>query len=132
MGRSRKRKRFERRRRACIDATVAALRHFRGACRIHGKRMSILRTFVDIRFDEISMGVYYFMRAQSKQTRRDWPSSSPCFVCGEPTTIVHHVIQLQHGGADIDANKVPLCDTHHADLHPWLPTDETPVDNLWS
>lgn len=44
----------------------------------------------------------------------------PCFVCCAPARLRHHVMQVQYGGGNDAANKVPICDTCHADVHPWL------------
>lgn len=43
-----------------------------------------------------------------------------CFVCGDPASCRHHIIQLQHGGINHRLNLVSLCDPCHAEIHPWL------------
>lgn len=46
-----------------------------------------------------------------------------CFVCAKRAEVGHHVIQLQHGGTNDVFNIVPICESCHADIHPWLPTE---------
>ena len=45
-----------------------------------------------------------------------------CFVCADSDTflVFHHIIGIAHGGSNDPRNKVPLCQSCHADLHPWL------------
>lgn len=44
-----------------------------------------------------------------------------CFACRQFVAIAwHHIIQLQHGGSNYARNRVALCGTCHATVHPWL------------
>jgi hypothetical protein len=47
----------------------------------------------------------------------------------------HHIIQLQHGGSNVDSNLIAICETCHAAIHPWLKAPELVVDErfrpLW-
>ncbi len=130
-GRRNRGKRIGTKKRRSIAETIRALHGFGTRAAIHGKRMSVLKELADVRLDGVCREVYVLMRAQSVITRRKWPNVSPCFVCGEDAKIVHHIIQLQNGGADIEQNKVPLCDPHHADVHVWLTADGEQEPNIW-
>lgn len=43
-------------------------------------------------------------------------SSMPCCVCGTKGWWAHHVVPVGRGGED-RGNVVPLCSTHHQQLH---------------
>lgn len=47
-------------------------------------------------------------------------SQRPCLVCLQPADQRHHVIQLQHGGLNVAANIVPICEPCHEWVHPWM------------
>lgn len=45
-----------------------------------------------------------------------------CFVCYSASFASwHHVIQIQYGGSNYLRNRIQLCSTCHAAVHPWLP-----------
>lgn len=41
----------------------------------------------------------------------------PCLVCGQSPVDAHHVTTKGAGGADIPTNVMPLCRTHHQEIH---------------
>ena len=43
-----------------------------------------------------------------------------CFGCWKDATVLHHVIQIQHGGSNYVRNRVALCEACHGSVHPWL------------
>jgi len=45
---------------------------------------------------------------------------SKCFVCRVRAQARHHLIQLQNGGINSKSNLVHLCNPCHAQIHPWL------------
>ena len=48
-----------------------------------------------------------------------------CFRCRTADNLVpHHVIQIQNGGSNTLRNRVPLCASCHAYLHPWMELPE--------
>lgn len=47
-------------------------------------------------------------------------TGTECLVCGRPADVRHHVVQLQHGGANMALNMCPLCHPCHSLIHPWL------------
>lgn len=120
--------------------TRHALKDFRARTVIHGRRLSVLREYAALWLVCASLpGSYEFAREAAQRSRKRWHaghSGAICFTgCGRKAEHAHHVIQLQHGGADISDNKVPLCGICHADVHPWMPA-ETTVDAaerpMWS
>lgn len=79
----------------------------------------------------LSNEVIPFHKQQSQERRREqfnavkstlhpWRRFGNCFVCEQPATARHHIVQLQHGGINSKKNLVSLCDACHADIHPWL------------
>ncbi len=48
------------------------------------------------------------------------PLNQWCFVCEYEAEARHHVVQLKHGGDNRELNIVPLCETCHALIHPWI------------
>jgi 5-methylcytosine-specific restriction endonuclease McrA len=45
----------------------------------------------------------------------------PCFICGSNKTVVrHHMIQVQHGGTNINKNIITVCESCHEGIHPWM------------
>jgi hypothetical protein len=51
-----------------------------------------------------------------------------CFCCYKPATIRHHKILLTNGGTNEPYNLVPLCETCHMNIHPWMDFIN-PIDN---
>lgn len=45
--------------------------------------------------------------------------------CGGRHDVSHHIVQVQHGGDNRNANRVRLCHACHALIHPWLNPDGT-------
>ena len=46
--------------------------------------------------------------------------NTKCFVCLCQAHCRHHIIQLQNGGLNQKKNIVSLCNSCHAEIHPWL------------
>lgn len=44
----------------------------------------------------------------------------PCKVCGRPSEVRHHIIQLRNGGSNHGSNVIRLCKDCHSEIHPWL------------
>jgi 5-methylcytosine-specific restriction endonuclease McrA len=45
----------------------------------------------------------------------------PCFICGSTKMLArHHMIQLQHGGTNINKNIITVCSDCHEGIHPWM------------
>lgn len=105
--------------------TLDALATFRKETAIHGYRMGVLRRYADVVVHSASIEGYVLAKQCAERSRGRWWASQDkreCFACGvRPAVQAHHVIQLQHGGADIDENKVGICYECHADIHPWIP-----------
>jgi len=59
---------------------------------------------------------------ETKRTLHPWKRFGFCFVCGEQGTARHHIVQLKNGGINSRKNIVSLCDSCHAEIHPWLKT----------
>jgi hypothetical protein len=55
-----------------------------------------------------------------KFRRHSFNSHKLCFVCGLLADVRHHIIQLQNGGINAKKNVVSLCNSCHAEIHPWL------------
>ena len=50
-----------------------------------------------------------------------------CWACAREAVLVrHHIIQIQNGGSNDNANLIRICDWCHAEIHPWL---DMPVDH---
>lgn len=59
---------------------------------------------------------------KAKKKLHPWRRFGDCFVCANPATTRHHIIQIQNGGINSKKNLVSLCDECHAKIHPWLIT----------
>ena len=105
-----------------IKTPRVALRKFwRKAKSVKGReRLALLQIYAEKRFP---------MKRSREELRRifktsrmciSWLYKKTCFVCGEKPNVRHHIIQLQHGGTNIHSNIVPLCNSCHAEVHPWL------------
>jgi hypothetical protein len=46
--------------------------------------------------------------------------SALCWCCAAKAQVLHHIVQVQHGGGTGDDARVPLCKGCHAVVHPWL------------
>jgi hypothetical protein len=57
---------------------------------------------------------------EAKATLHKWKRFGFCFVCLNPATARHHIVQLQNGGINSRKNIVSLCDSCHTKIHPWL------------
>jgi hypothetical protein len=108
------------RRQQFIQALIPYLNRFWFNAEVRTARLTLLKDMAEFR-----------ERNRCRKTRRGWFQrfgKFPCFVgCGRMCEHAHHVIQLQHGGADIDLNKVPLCSICHAEIHPWMAGPDEPV-----
>lgn len=116
-------------RRRSVDQTKDALREFVRQTACHGKRLDVLRWYADVVLACACPTLQAVMRQSANQSRALFWVRRPtkrCFCgCGRQAVHAHHVIQLQNGGADILKNKVPVCEECHADIHPWMPAQET-------
>jgi hypothetical protein len=110
------------------EQTYEALRGFRTALSASKTRMAVLREYANKVLPCVDG--YGGTRSAATKSRITWHvehRGEMCIVgCGRPMTQAHHVIQIQHGGADVTRNKVPVCDVCHADIHPWIPV-EAPI-----
>lgn len=55
-----------------------------------------------------------------RKKNRNIKISGPCVACGLPAQVVHHIIMIVNGGPNIRRNTVPLCNSCHTEVHPWL------------
>lgn len=61
------------------------------------------------------------MRGAFNRTKgRFYKDALPCYVCDGSPTIRHHVVPLSQGGRNKDNNIVPLCNSCHKQVHPWM------------
>lgn len=91
---------------------------WRAAGRDDADRLALLRTFAEIAIVRGPDWDPARIRAHAKDHRL---SSDRCFVCrSNELADWHHVIQIQHGGSNYLRNRVALCRTCHAAVHPWL------------
>jgi hypothetical protein len=123
-------------RRRLVRATKDALRDFDARTVDRTQRLRVLRAFAAVELENVPATWLKTERVVADLSRPHWFAryrGARCFVCGvRDVEHAHHVIQLQHGGADIDRNKVPVCGVCHADIHPWMPTDVQAVSPpLW-
>lgn len=69
-------------------------------------------------------GVIYKYQHKSYMARRKknfhLKTAKFCIACGARASVVHHVIQIQHGGLNNSRNAVSLCNTCHCLIHEWL------------
>lgn len=128
------RKRDKKLRRRSAEQTQKALATFVKDTAIHGRRLTVLRTYAERWLPWLDTWAMQLARKSAVTSRRKfWAkhSGEDCFTgCGRVAEVAHHVIQIQHGGADISENKVPLCAACHADVHPWLEADTSIVAAL--
>ena len=97
-----------------------------GACMAPAKKLEMLRAMAEIRVrgarDEEKLKAVpkrrYEMRKNFNQTFGGFEVQCPCFLCGKPEWHHrHHMIQIQHGGGNSEANVVRLCRTCHRKVH---------------
>lgn len=50
-------------------------------------------------------------------SHRDEQDDRPCWVCGKRFNHRHHIVQIQHGGANRSSNIVLLCAPCHREVH---------------
>lgn len=55
-----------------------------------------------------------------RETWRPHISARNCYICDERADVRHHVIPLKNGGHNSFLNIRSLCNSCHADVHPWL------------
>lgn len=60
--------------------------------------------------------------SQSYEKRREksHKTNKWCFCCHHPSKYQHHIILLKNGGFDSGINRIPICETCHKVIHPWL------------
>jgi hypothetical protein len=56
-----------------------------------------------------------------RRSRTHSPNGKPCWVCKtNKATCQHHIIQIKNGGYDSGINRIPICDSCHIEIHPWM------------
>ncbi|HXG71312.1 MAG TPA: HNH endonuclease signature motif containing protein [Gemmatimonadaceae bacterium] len=107
-------------RREIVEITEeSALDEFwRASCRENADRLPLLQAFAEIAILRPAGWDYAGIRAEAGDHLLH---AFECFVChGERNRAWHHVIQIQHGGSNYLRNRVSLCASCHAAIHPWL------------
>ena len=105
--------------RAAVKQTQMALQDFARVMSHYGRRLHELKRYAGVvlplGLQEVPSGYTREKELALSRRKQDWKRGPfHCFVkCGRPATQWHHVIQLQHGGADCAENKVPLCEYCH-------------------
>jgi hypothetical protein len=86
------------------------------------QRMALLKDLANRKIERRCMSQYWIktMRAEFEQVKHKIKLKGQCWVCDAPAELRHHIIQLQHGGRNIERNIVLLCCSCHAEIHPWL------------
>jgi len=51
---------------------------------------------------------------------KKFPTSKPCWVCGDKANYHHHLIGLNNGGYNSGINRIPICHSCHKKVHSWL------------
>ncbi len=77
-----------------------------------------------IRWSNIVIGP---RRNRNNYKRRLWAQTQAelCWCCWNRRELVrHHIIQLQHGGRNLQCNIVSICKLCHAEIHPWMELEE--------
>jgi 5-methylcytosine-specific restriction endonuclease McrA len=74
-------------------------------------------------------------REQREQMRKDFLAKprnfylgASCVACGARAEVRHHVRPLGHGGDNRRSNVVMLCESCHAEIHPWLEVSPSETD----
>lgn len=74
-------------------------------------RELVLLSKIKIRNDK---EIYMFLR------EKKFPTGKKCFICGDRAYYHHHIIGLNNGGYNSSINRIPICETCHKEIHPWL------------
>jgi hypothetical protein len=84
-------------------------------------RLEVLRAFAELAIVRPAEWDPDAIRARAHEHRLH---AEQCGVClaGDRVLSWHHIIQIQHGGSNTFRNRIALCASCHADIHPWLPT----------
>ena len=80
----------------------------------HEKIIKKLVLYTTVKINSINN--YHRRRAKNHNIIID----SNCVGCGRAADVMHHVIMIVNGGPNVNANCVPLCNSCHAEVHPWL------------
>ena len=59
----------------------------------------------------------------SKHGKFRMADNCPCYVCGKPAVLRHHVKPVSRGGRNKKSNIAPLCQACHEAIHPHLAGD---------
>lgn len=61
-----------------------------------------------------------FDKVKDLRNRYKFKRGYQCLACGAPPNVRHHIIWLKNGGRNCKVNICYLCNTCHAEVHPWL------------
>jgi hypothetical protein len=84
------------------------------------RRLAILRTFAEKVIDNAKIKPHAMRAWYRRMVYERNGETGPCRVCRTPTLMQHHVIQIQNGGMNWRRNRVWICASCHAEIHPWL------------
>jgi hypothetical protein len=97
--------------------------HYKGIRFDREKRIKALQYLASLNFDS-KYSLYYrrkvFEDKKQKRYKKTLINYPECFGCLKKPNVRHHMIQLQNGGNNIRKNIVSLCNSCHAEIHPWL------------
>lgn len=96
---------------------VDALNEFWRQTHAGTDKLQLLRSFAEVAIVRPDGWNYAEIRADFERMAF---SRDACFVCNFEHTHRHHVIQIQHGGSNYVRNLLPLCESCHHAVHPWL------------
>lgn len=85
-----------------------------------GDRIAVLRRFAELAIAREDGWDPAAVRVQSGEHLLHADACFGCRVDRRPL-VWHHIIQIQHGGSNLMRNRTALCESCHADVHPWLP-----------
>jgi 5-methylcytosine-specific restriction endonuclease McrA len=93
-------------------------------------RLMLLRDFSKVMVGSLK---HYRNRRKARLARQLRVWEYQCFICTGKADVMHHIIQLCNGGSNSRWNLVPLCDSCHRDVHPWMPLEATSIaSTFWS
>lgn len=97
----------------------------------HGRRLEILAAYAEIALLRPPEWDYDGIR---EAAWRHTFTAHGCTACGtgDRPLAWHHVIQVQHGGSNVPANRIALCEACHAAIHPWMPPVARLAPNGWT
>ena len=69
--------------------------------------------------DRAFPGTWVLNDRENRMRRKPLPdfSGKPCYACGQPAVLRHHVVPVSHGGRNKRNNIVPLCHSCHQFVH---------------